>query len=214
MFDVLFSANSVYSLVLVTLIVPPVEFAFHISLWLLDVPPSYFIQSNTAYISDRIIQWIILQKTYEVYDCLFYDDGVTSPKTVTWYNQDSVFTLTPGSDGTLVESSTTQFKKLFADGTTYSNSSKWLPNTCVEVEIVSSTSGTDNQLYIGSNVNPSITFNGACTLKMTWDGSKVDKYIDGVYQSTTNNVTSDKIAIGFNLKGGTFKFKDFKIYPI
>ena len=154
-----------------------------------------------------------LQETYSLCDCIFYDDGVTSPKTVTWYNQNSAYTLTPSTDGTLVEISQTTALKLFADGTTYSNSQKFPPNVCVEVEIVSNT-GNDNQFIISANKNPTILIDGSAILKMTWDGSTVTKYKDGEIIGTTTGVTSEKIGVGFNCTNGSFKFKNFKIYPI
>ena len=156
---------------------------------------------------------MILQETFVVKDCLFYDDGVTSPKTVTWYNQNSAYTLTPASDGTLVEISQTSSQKLFADGTTYSNSSKYSAPVCAEVEIVSN-NGNDNLFVIVANKVPSMALTGGKTLKMVWDGSTVKKYVDGVQTGTTNDVTGEKIAIGFSCTSGSFKFKNLCIYPI
>ena len=161
-------------------------------------------------IDDSIFQ----SEPYQVLDCQFYDDGVTDPKTVTWYNQDSAFTLTPSSDGTLVSSTTSTNKTMFADGTGYTASKKFAPNTCAEVTIVSNESGTSNTFYAEANSGSSITINGSATLKLVWDGSKIDKYINGVYQSSTQNITGNYIAYGFRVNNGSFKFKDFMIYPI
>ena len=155
----------------------------------------------------------IVSETYEIIDATYYDDGVTSPKTKTWYNQDNAFSVSIDDTGTLLSCSASSLKSFFADGTNWSSSSKFTAPLCVEVDIESVT-GSDVVLAILSNVNPTISLTGRSTVKMIWDGSKVEKYIDGVLTGTTQNVTQTPVAIGFRMTTGSVKYKNFKIYPI
>ena len=155
----------------------------------------------------------LVSETYAIIDATYYDDGVTSPKTATWYNQDNAFSVSIDDTGTLLSCSATGLKSFFADGTNWSSSSKFTAPLCVEVDIESVT-GSDVVLAILSNVNPTISLTGRSTVKMIWDGSKVKKYIDGVLTGTTQNVTQTPVAIGFRMTTGSVKYKNFKIYPI
>ena len=75
-------------------------------------------------------------ETYSVIDGVFYDDGVTSPKTATWYNQGNNFTITPDSSGTTVSASTSSLQSMFADGTGFSASFKFDSVICIEFDLL------------------------------------------------------------------------------
>ena len=155
----------------------------------------------------------IVSEIYEVLDASYKDIGTDVPKTARWYNQDNAFTVTPSTDGTLISCSATGLKSYFADGTSYGASYKFTAPLCVEVDIESVT-GSDVVLALMSNINPTITITRSCHLKMIWDGSKVEKYVDGVLIGTTQNVTQTPVAIGFRMTNGSLTYKNFVIYPI
>ena len=113
----------------------------------------------------------------------------------------------------MISCSATALKSYFADGNSFSASYKFTAPLCVEVDIDNVT-GSDTVLVLMSNINPSITITRSCHLKMIWDGSKVEKYVDGVLTGTTQNVTQTPVAIGFRITNGSLTYKNFVIYPI
>ena len=164
--------------------------------------------------TDRPVSEGSLQsETFVVLDATYKDTGTDVPKTATWYNQDNAFTVTPSTDGTLISCSATASKSYFAAGNSFSTSYKFTAPLCVEVDIDSVT-GSDTVLVLMSNISPTITITRSCHLKMIWDGSKVEKYVDGVLIGTTQNVTQTPVAIGFRMTNGSLTYKDFCIYPI
>ena len=113
----------------------------------------------------------------------------------------------------MISCSVTALKSYFADGTGWSASYKFTAPLCVEVDIESVT-GSDVVLALMSNINPTISITRSCHLKMIWDGSTVEKYVDGVLTGTTQNVTQTPVAIGFRMTTGSLTYKNFVIYPI
>ncbi len=166
-----------------------------------------------ASLDNPIGQGSIVSEPSSVFDCIWYDDGVTSPKTKQWYNQDNAFSTTIDTNGTLLSCSATALKSFFADANGWNASYKFTAPLCVEVDIESAT-GSDVVLAIMSNINPTISLTGESTVKMIWDGSKVEKYVNGVLTGTTQNVTQTPVAIGFRMSTGSVKYKNFRIYPI
>lgn len=163
---------------------------------------------NPSQINDGSLQ----SETFVVLDATYKDTGTDVPKTATWYNQDNAFTVTPSTDGTLISCSATALESYFADGNSFSTSYKFTAPLCVEVDVESVTG--DVTLALMSNISPTISITRSCHLKMIWDGSKVEKYVDGVLTGTTQNITQTPVAIGFRMTNGSLTYKNFVIYPI
>jgi len=158
-------------------------------------------------------------ETYDVIDGLFKDSGTDVPKTASWYNQNTAFTVTPSTSGTSISIADTSLKSLFA-----SSSSTWAGNfiyyapLVVEFDITSVTGqislyimNNDNTQFISHTLNET----GAGHYKFIIDGEYFHKIKDGEYITPKYAKTMDSIyAIGFRATNGGLTYKNFVIYPI
>ena len=151
---------------------------------------------------------------YTLWDYLFYDDGVTSPKTANWNNYQSRLTVTVDENGTTLLRDS-------ASGTGYYlTSSAYATPFVMEFEMVSISNKTSCGIDFavnGSDNNKTfnaLVINSGDTIKLTYDGTTIKVYRNG--SSTPNEIAlslSGNIDIGFVVGvNESIKFKDLKIY--
>lgn len=159
---------------------------------------------------------IFVSETYSVIDGVFYDDGVTSPKTATWYNQGNSFTITPDSDGTTVSASTSSLQSMFADANGFSASYKFDSIICIEFDLLQADNTFLFAIMGQNNTSISCTLTQTGHYKIYYDGEKQYKYLDDeLIETPSVRTLTPNCAVGFRVNGtGTIKFKNFVIYPI
>ena len=159
----------------------------------------------------------VVSEPYPVLDCVFYDDGVTDPKTVTWSNSNMTVSIDTNEGTTL---SHTGYATYFADDSSHTGLYDWSTPFAVEMLIISQ-SNCDLQIYDGTG-NATRTFaelgiTGNNKVKIVNTGSAVKYFVDGVEKTASQvNVSLGASRVGFRTSnnGGNVKYKDFCIYPI
>ena len=151
-------------------------------------------------------------ETYELIDCTKYDTGVTGTATNIYYGT-NVNLLTRGSEySEITQTSDTQFIYVLISD-----------NCCIEFD---ANVNVDNTVPFISLTNDGTvvaqkTQNNLGTVDDTWIHYKIE-ITDGtaVFSTDYSQTTSSSTVTNFNRirlrkgSGETFKFKDFKVYPI
>ena len=162
----------------------------------------------------------IVSETYEVLDCVFYEDGTTGTPNTYW-SADTGLNVTPSSNGILLENTTSSGKVYAINLPDVETSSIFDFNLPLVVEfdvisttgirffINSSTGGTN----LDKNFTSSITGNNK--VKFIIRNNSYDLIIDNGTPTTTNCNLVNPIGIRFVVVANcNFQFKNFKIYPI
>lgn len=159
-------------------------------------------------------------KTYEVWDCAFYEDGTTGTPNTYW-NADTDLNVTPSSNGILLENTTSSGKAYAINLPDVGTSSIFdfnlplvvefdvISTTGIRLFINSSTDGTN----LDKNFTSSITGNNK--VKFIIRNNSYDLIIDNGTPTTTNCNLINPVGIRFVVVTNcNFQFKNFKIYPI
>lgn len=158
----------------------------------------------------------------EVLDCLFYDPAKNGESN-NGFNPNQYLTVTLETDGTLVtENSGTggrRYSVLKPDSQIVYD---WDGNLTIECDIIN---GDDNvriglkewQEWGTDDIYKTLTQLGLTNgghLKITYDGTNVKYYVDDTLTYTSDAVTLTRYGVTFLVpSNGSFKYKDFKIYP-
>ena len=158
----------------------------------------------------------IVSETYSIWDYLFYDDGITTPKTANWTNYSDRLTVSVDETGT------TLFRDASSGTGYYLTPSAYSTPFAIEFEMVETGTKTSNGIDFavnGSDNNK--TFNALNissndTIKITYDGTTIKVYRNGsttpieVALALTGNIT-----IAFYIAPNqSIKFKNFRMYSI
>lgn len=151
-----------------------------------------------------------------VWDYLFYDDGITSPKTANWTNYSDRLTVRVDETGT------TLLRDASSGTGYYLTPSAYSTPFAIEFEMVDAGTRTSNGINFavnGSDNNKSfnaLNISSGDTIKITYDGTTIRTYRNG---STTPYelalaLTGD-ITIAFVIAPNqSIKFKNFRMYSI
>ena len=158
----------------------------------------------------------IVSEPLPVWDYLFYDDGITSPKTANWTNYQDRITVSVDETGTTLlrdASSSTGY---------YLTPSAYSTPFAIEFEMIETGTRTSNGIDFavnGSDNNKtfnSLNIASGDTIKITYDGTTIKVYRNGpttpieVALALTGNIT-----IAFYIAPNqSIKFKNFRMYPI
>ena len=167
-----------------------------------------------ASLDNPVSQGSIVSVPCSVWDYLFYDDGITSPKTANWTNYQDRITVSVDETGTTLlrdaSSSTGYYLTPSAYATPFIMEFEMVAisnkNTC---GIDFAVSGSDNNKTFNN-----LVINAGDTIYLTYDGETIRTYRNG---STTPNElalsVSGNIDIGFYIAPNeSIKFKNLKIY--
>ena len=182
---------------------------------------SYTYQGNgSGKIEIQVKIGSFVSETYEVLDCVFYEDGTTGTPNTYW-SADTGLNVTPSSNGILLENTTSSGKVYAINLPDVETSSIFDFNLPLVVEfdvisttgirffINSSTGGTN----LDKNFTSSITGNNK--VKFIIRNNSYDLIIDNGTPTTTNCNLVNPIGIRFVVVANcNFQFKNFKIYPI
>ena len=170
-------------------------------------------------------------ETYEVTDSLFYDKGLSSDYNSNWNNgSPSYITISRDETGTTLTGLSGNAYNYYTR-TPSVNSNLWLTGTfAVEFDIVSMDTydggkGATLQIYdyVAENTQhlwqKTLGSNYATTgshIKVVYDGTKVEYYVNNVLKNTTNGVNfTAPCRVGFRgYENWVLKFTNFMIYPI
>ena len=161
-------------------------------------------------------------KVYPSVNYLFYDDGVTSPKTATWNNYSDRLTVTVNSTNgtTILRDASSGTGYYFADNSTTTGFYDFTLPIIIEFDV-----GTiSNKSYCGldfatSGGDNNKTFNALNiaendSIKVVYDGTTIKVYKNGSTTSTDVSLSlTGSVGVGFFI-GSTqsVTFKNFKIY--
>ena len=159
----------------------------------------------------------IVSVPLSVWDTLFYDDGVTDPKTANWQNYSNRLTISVDENGTTIAhegSSGTGY--YFTDNFEVSYS---LP-VVIEFDCVSYSNYNSCGLdFVNGSTDNNKTMNALGIqqgdhVKIVYDGATISTYRNGSTTPITNSLSiSGSIKLGFYVGSGhSFKFKNFKLY--
>lgn len=162
----------------------------------------------------------VVSEPYTVGDYLFYDDGVTDPKTATWSNYNNRATITIDETGTLISATGSGNIYYMAVKPNETATNKWSSPFTIEFDVVSYNSlghcifGFEDSAehnYYFSRSGWGITTGSH--VKITYDGTTL------TLQSDNNTPISETVSINDNMNiyfrvnnGGTLKYKNFKMY--
>ena len=169
-----------------------------------------------ADISDSSFQ----SETYEVLDCMWYDDCTVSTHNTNWFNRYNLSTDYTGDVLKLTAGTNSGNYMPNKDGTATSISdvTEWIPSFALELDIINFDDGTGSNIGI-STVGRSLTqlgITGETHLKVVYDGSTVKYYKDNSTTAIyTANLTTSPVYISIGVGSGHYiTIKDVKIYPI
>ena len=157
-----------------------------------------------------------VSKTYSIQDYLFYDDGITTPKTANWTNYSDRLTVSVDETGT------TLLRDASSGTGYYLTPSAYSTPFAIEFEIIAISNKTSNGIDFavnGSDNNKTfnaLSISSGDTVKITYDGETIRTYRNG---STTPYelalaLTGD-ITIAFVVAPNhSTKFKNFRMYSI
>lgn len=158
-----------------------------------------------------------VSETYSVWDYLFYDDGITSPKTANWTNYSDRLTVSVDETGT------TLLRDASSGTGYYLTPSAYSTPFAIEFEISAISDRvncgidfTDGSVDNNKNFN-ALWIQAGDTVKITYDGTTLEIYRNGsTTPSTTLNLTiSNDVKIGFYVSANnSIKFKNFRMYKI
>ena len=156
----------------------------------------------------------LTSETYNLIDSIFYDDGVTDPKTATWNNPSNYVSVSIDGDGTTL-SNTSGTRHYWAK-----NYSQFEEDFAVELDILSYDDNTNGGIRITGTSSNFIfkTYNvpQSCHLKLIFQGGNIKYQIDdGTLTTYATGVTDTSAYVGFRFVGSwSVKYKDFVVYPI
>ena len=163
---------------------------------------------------------MFLQETYELTDCLWYDEATSNAKASQYANN----TLTPSysNNGTTISANETSGSKFYNTAingsTTWRDTSK---NYQVEVDFSFTRDSTSSSCSIGigsAAVGLHNLFSGANTgsgtLKIVTNGSSFNIWLDGTAKSGTYNMTTQNGVYFQIYRTGSITFKNLKILEI
>ena len=167
-----------------------------------------------ASLDNPIVSGSVQSEPYSIWDTLFFDDGVTSPKTANWNNYQSRLTVTVDETGT------TLLRDASSGTGYYLTPSAYATPFVMEFEMVSISNKTNCGIDFAVNGNDNnktfnaLVINSGDAIKLTYDGTTIKVYRNG--SSTPNEIAlsvSGNIDIGFVVGvNESIKFKDLKIY--
>ena len=151
-----------------------------------------------------------------IWDYLFYDDGITTPKTANWTNYSDRLTVSVDETGT------TLFRDASSGTGYYLTPSDYSTPFAIEFEMVDTGTRTSNGIDFalnGSDNNKtfnSLNIASGDTIKITYDGETLRTYRNGSTTpiETALALTGD-ITIAFYIAPNqSIKFKNFRMYKI
>lgn len=158
----------------------------------------------------------VVSGTLNVWDYLFYDDGITTPKTANWTNYSDRLTVSVDETGTTLARDASSGAGYYLTPSAYSTP------FAIEFEIIAISNKTSNGIDFavnGSDNNKTfnaLNISSGDTVKITYDGETIRAYRNG---STTPyelalDLTED-ITIAFVVAPNqSIKFKNFRMYSI
>ena len=168
-------------------------------------------------IDDRILQ----SETYTVWDCTFYDDGVSTPHNTNYVNQNNIV-VEYLSTGTKVYSTSTSGSRYYR--TSISSNTDWRDSsTDYQIELdfeFERESGSASNVGFGGNgvdlhtLFGSAVLTGSGHLKIITDGDTANFYLDDWTTPVQKTMSSNNGLYFFIYKNASITFKDLKIYPI
>ena len=166
-------------------------------------------------------------ETYELIDAMFYDDGVSTSGGKLYYTQDTtVVSRTTDNTGTLVSNLSSSLQTIRANKPgTSADEKDWSEPIHIEFDIVSITGELSMQLwksnssgdYVGINISNYLSDLTSANIIVEYDGNKVALKVNGntVFNPSFSFASSGLFGIRLLLAaGGSFKYKNFKVYPI
>jgi len=157
---------------------------------------------------------MLLQETYEVLDAIFYDDGVTSPKTTTYYN--SGFQISIDSTGTLLDKTTTGWG-LFWLNQNNGTDKPFSKGICIEWDNVSKNGEMRFQIVGDTSNYYNYYVDNNAHIKITIDEDYITRIVNNgnPYRVSTSDYITNNFRMGFVINGvGNTTYKNIKIYPI
>lgn len=172
--------------------------------------------------SNPITDGSLVSETYELLDCLIYDD-CTSETSGRWYNYNNILSVQYGTDGvtfTKSEENTTQ-RYIYYNDSTISTVKIGGYNTITTpstIEFnVSAITDTIQLVFVDSNNNQRfIEISSIGLYKLVMNGSTLVIYKDGQQQGSSYVLdgANTQFRFGFNAQNESITFKDLAIYPI
>ena len=166
-------------------------------------------------------------ETYELYDCMFYDDGVSTSGGKLYYTQETtVVSRTTDSTGTLVSNLSDSLQTIRVNKPSTSADEKdWSEPIHIEFDIVSYSGALSMQLwksnttgdYVGINIGQYLTDLTSANIKVEYDGSRVtlkvndETVFNPSFQFANTGLFGIRLLLGAN---GNFKYTNFKVYAI
>ena len=182
---------------------------------------TFVYEPQGAGLVNVIASFMLLQETYEVLDCLYYDSGVTGTNNTDWFNRNnlSVSVLNDGTSLTGGASSGNYMPNIKdTPHQSIADVTEWEAPFVFEYDLVS----FDNSSYHSTGVGTigrsyaQLGLTGSHHIKMVYDGSTVKYYLDNSSSAIyTGNLSTTPTYCTINVGSGyTQKIKDVKIYPI
>lgn len=163
----------------------------------------------------------VQSEPYSVLDCIFYDDGVSTPHNANWVNDGSL-DVSYSDDGTTISSTSTTGSRFYR--TKYNNSTDWRDSSAnYQIELDFSyvkTTGSASHIGIGNKgIDFHILFSSADTgsghLKILVNGNEAKYYFnDETNPRATTTMIDSKGLYLFVYKNASITFKNLEIYPI
>lgn len=181
-------------------------------------------EASVSYVSkgagdiNIVAECMSLQETYSLIDAVFYDDGVTSPKTATWVNQSNRLQIEVDTTGTTITKNADGWNILYAEGN--ASSYPFDIGSCIEFDVVSCTNEMRLQFYDGTTGRLQITLPTNATnyhVKVEIGETTITKTVNGVTttESTSTYINGDfQVNFATNISGASLKFKNFMVYSI
>lgn len=177
--------------------------------------------------SNPITQSSLVSETFALYDCAFYDDGIsTSGGKLYYVNPTTEVSRETDSTGTLVTNLTDSLKTIRANKPdTTADEKDWSEPLHIEFDIVSWSGILHIQLwksntsgdYTGINLTNYLTNLSSANIKVEYNGTNVILKVNDntVFNSSFSFVSSGLFGIRLLLGASSnFKYKNFMIYPI
>ena len=173
-------------------------------------------------VSSVFILRMVLQETYEVFDCLYYDDCTVATHNTDFFNRSYLSTDYTGDVLKLTATGNNGNYMPNREGTATSiaDVTEWEAPFVFEYDVLTFDDGAKNNVGIqmaGRNYTQlGLTNTASHHLKLVYDGSRMSIYVDNasnpVY-STSLTQSTVYCQIGVQ-SGATQTIKDVKIYPI
>jgi len=173
---------------------------------------------DSSHISDSSLQSV----TYDVLDCMFYDNGIDGSLNSEWWTS-SLSQLSVIEDNTGITASTTSSNTYYLSpnkkGTPKSQMSdlvEWNDVIC-EFTYLTHTGNPQFMLRDGTSQHRMVyftDFNEGDVLKIKYTENTVTAWKNDAPISLIGGSLNGECMMRFNISQGSVKFKDFKIYPI